>query len=400
MDADLLIIGAGAAGVFAAANLRELKPGARLVVLEAAARPLQKVKISGGGRCNLTHACFELHRLLEHYPRGQRSLRGLLKRFGPAETMKWFQDRGVALKVEGDGRVFPQSDSSQSIIDCLLGQLSGVELRCSSRVQQLRSGFEVVTNEQTWRAPRVLLASGGNPQVYPWLKSLGHQIVAPVPSLFSFEIAEDPFRQLAGISLPDCRARLELEGVGEQRGPLLFTHWGLSGPVILKLSAWGARALQVRHYQAKLWLDLAPEWSQEAIAQELLDYKQDHPKKQWPSDGPLKLPRRLFQVLAEVDPSAATRWQEISRKQLLRLAERVKRLPLQVVAKGAFKDEFVTSGGVPLDEVDLKTLESRVQPGLYFAGEVLDIDGLTGGFNFQNAWAGGWAVAQAVAHHL
>jgi len=398
MDADLLIVGAGAAGIFAAAQLRALRPAARIVVLEAAPRPLQKVKISGGGRCNLTHACFEVARLLEHYPRGHRQLRGLLGRFGPADTMEWFRTRGVDLKVEADGRVFPCSDDSQTIIDGLLGQLGDSEIRCRTRVTGLQPGFAVVTTEKLWRAPRVLLASGGNPLVFPWLEALGHRPVAAVPSLFTFEIAETAFRQLAGVSLADCRARLPLLPGREQRGPLLFTHWGLSGPVILRLSAWGARELAECGYRTEVRLDLLPDLTQEQIAELLLDYKARHPRKQWRGECPLPLPRRLFQTL--VDEVAASLWQEVSKKSLLRLAERCKRLSLQMVAKGVFKEEFVTAGGVPLDEVDLKTLESRRCPGLYLAGEVLNVDGLTGGFNFQNAWSGGWAVAQAVAARM
>ncbi len=395
MDADLLIVGAGAAGVFAAARLRALRPEARIVLLEAAPRPLQKVKISGGGRCNVTHACFEVARLLEHYPRGYRQLRGLLSRFGPADTMEWFGSRGVDLKVEPDGRVFPCSDDSQTIIDCLLEQLGHSDIRCRTRVTGLKPGFEVATAEKLWRAPRVLLASGGNPLVFPWLEALGHRPVAPVPSLFTFEIAELAFRQLAGVSLPDCRARLPLLPGKEQRGPLLFTHWGLSGPVILRLSAWGARELAECGYRTEVRLDLLPDLTQQQIADRLLDYKARHPRKQWGGDSPLPLPRRLFQTLSAEWPASV--WQEVSKKVLMRLAEVCKRLCLHVVARGVFKDEFVTAGGVPLDEVDLKTLESRCCPGLYLAGEVLNVDGLTGGFNFQNAWSGGWAVAQAVA---
>ena len=389
MDADLVVVGAGAAGMFAAIRARSLAPRARIVVLEAAARPLQKVKISGGGRCNVTHACFDLARLLEHYPRGHRELRPLLSRFGPRDTMEWFESRGVRLKTEADGRVFPVTDNSQTIIDCLLKEARDVELLCKTPVTRIEPGYRVYSKDRAWKTPRVLLATGGNPLGWAWLQELGHTIVPPVPSLFTLTIDEATFKELAGISVEHVKATV----FSQQEGPLLFTHWGVSGPAILKLSAWDARELHQCGYKAKLRLDLVPALNQEQIARKLKDFKREQKRKGLGNDSPLPLPRRLWKTLTGVDERA---WGETPDKALNRLAERCKRLELNIVAKGQFKEEFVTAGGVPHNEVDLRTMESRKIPKLYLAGEVLNVDGLTGGFNFQNAWAGGWVAGESL----
>ncbi len=391
---DAIIVGGGAAGFFGAIELKRRRPDWRVVLLEAAARPLAKVRISGGGRCNVTHACFEISRLVQHYPRGEKQLRALFSRFGPADTMKWFEDRGVPLKVESDGRVFPVSDSSQSIIDCLQGEAQrlGVEIRVNSKVLRIEPGWTVHLQQESLSAPRLLLATGGAPTVYPWLSQLGHQMIPPCPSLFTFTVDDVRLRDLPGVSVDSVRAVLETKPPLRQEGALLITHWGLSGPVTLKLSAWGARMLQALDYQAWVRVDWLPDISQEEI-RATFQRLQATSNKKISGDCPWSLPRRLWRNLVGDDSS----WSRASEKSLNRLLESLKNCRLRVVAKGVFKEEFVVAGGVPLAEVELKTLESKLCPGLYLAGELLDVDGITGGFNFQNAWASGYLAGAAMA---
>ncbi|MFN8607888.1 MAG: NAD(P)/FAD-dependent oxidoreductase [Vulcanimicrobiota bacterium] len=391
---DAIIVGGGAAGFFAAIELKRRRPEWGVLLLEAAARPLAKVRISGGGRCNLTHACFEVSRLVQHYPRGEKQLRALFSRFGPADTMRWFEDRGVPLKVEPDGRVFPVSDSSQSIIDCLqleAGRL-GVELRVNAKVLSIAPGWRVQLRDQLLQAPRLLLATGGAPNVYGWLEGLGHSMVPPCPSLFTFTVQDSRLRDLPGVAVERVRAVLETRPPLRQEGALLITHWGLSGPVTLRLSAWGARLLHALNYQAGLRVDWLPDVSQEEVRHIFLERRATSSKK-IAGDCPWPLPRRLWRNLVG-DESC---WTRASDKVLNRLVETVKNCRFQVVGKGVFKEEFVIAGGVPLAEIDLKSMRSKLQPGLYFAGELMDVDGVTGGFNFQNAWASGYLAGAAMA---
>lgn len=392
---DAIVIGGGAAGFFGAIELKRRRPDWRVVLLEAASRPLAKVRISGGGRCNVTHACFDVGQLVKHYPRGEKQLRALFSRFGPADTMKWFQERGVPLKVEADGRVFPVSDSSQSIIDCLLGEAHrlGVEVRLSTKVLSITPGWQVRLQEESLTAPRLLLATGGTPTVYPWLAELGHRMIPSCPSLFTFTVDDARIRDLPGVSVDRVRAVLETKPALRQEGALLITHWGLSGPVTLRLSAWGARLLHELNYQAWVRVDWLPDVSQEEI-REVFERLRRSSNKKMSGDCPWSLPRRLWRSLLGDDESI---WSRASEKALNRLLETLKNCRLQITAKGIFKEEFVVAGGVPLAEVDLKTLESKLCPGLYLAGELLDVDGVTGGFNFQNAWASGFLAGAAMS---
>ncbi|MBS2035022.1 NAD(P)/FAD-dependent oxidoreductase [bacterium] len=391
---DAIIVGGGAAGFFAAIELKRRQPSWQVLLLEAAARPLAKVRISGGGRCNLTHACFEVGRLVQNYPRGEKQLRSLFSRFGPAETMRWFEQRGVDLKVEEDGRVFPVSDSSQSIIDCLQGEAArlGVEVRVNSRVLKIEPGWVVHLRQQVLKAPRLLLATGGAPNVYEWLEGLGHAMISPCPSLFTFTIEDDRLRDLPGISVERVRAVLETKPPLRQEGALLITHWGLSGPVTLRLSAWGARMLQQLGYQAWVRVDWLPDVSQEEV-RSMFEQRRAGSNKKIAGDCPWGLPKRLWRNLV-ADECV---WSRASDKMLNRLLESLKNCRLKIVAKGVFKEEFVVAGGVPLSEIELKTMQSKLLPGLYLAGELLDVDGVTGGFNFQNAWASGYVAAAAMA---
>lgn len=383
----VIVIGGGAAGYFAALRAAERH---EVTILESAARPLGKVRISGGGRCNVTHDCPELSRLVIHYPRGGKTLRPVLQRFGCPDTRKWFEDRGVPLKVEPDGRVFPVSNSSESIIECLEKEAARlhVEVITKTPASHLERGFTV----EGRAADAVILACGSAPAGYRMAEAMGHTLIPPVPSLFTFTIADERLEGLPGLSLPWVKASL---GDITQEGPLLITHWGLSGPAILKLSAWGARVLADCNYQAELRLDLLPEMNDEQLRQALLAGKSS--KKQISAIPPIPFPKRLWErwvTCAGIDPRKA--YAEVPDKQLNRLTEAIKRATFKVQGKGVFKEEFVTAGGVPLAEVDLATMQSRTCPGLYLAGEILDVDGVTGGFNFQSAWATGWVAGGSV----
>lgn len=399
------MVGGGAAGFFAALRARELAPDRPVTILESAARTLGKVRISGGGRCNVTHACFEVARLVEHYPRGGRALRGILERFGPADTVRWFEERGVALKTEADGRMFPVTDSSETIAGCLEAEARRLGVRVLTRtaardVTAADGRFTVEVPDGTLTAERLLLATGGSAKGFAWAAGMGHQVVPGVPSLFTFNLRDPRLEGLMGLSVARARGRVEVPGHPPvtAEGPLLVTHWGLSGPLVLRLSAWGARALHDCGYRADLLLDLLPDLAQDGVRSALLGAKSRSPRKQAANECPFDLPRRLWARLLEAEGVAPdTVWGEVPHKPLNRLSETLKRWRLEIRGKGVFKEEFVTAGGVPLAEVDGKRMESRRTPGLFLAGEILDVDGLTGGFNFQNAWATGWIAGTALA---
>ena len=405
----VIVIGGGAAGFFGAIACAEANPNLNVTLIEAGRKPLAKVRISGGGRCNVTHHCFDPARLVENYPRGGKALRGAFTRFQPQDTVAWYQKRGVKLKTEADGRMFPVTDNSQTIIDCLMQAAidAEVDLRTGEGVKSVKhldrnnqSYFQVeLKNERILQCDRLLIATGSNPLGYRWAKNLGHKIESSVPSLFTFNIKDPRLKDLAGISVSNVRVRL---GTGknklEQNGALLITHWGLSGPAILKLSAWGARSLHELKYASNLQINWLPKYNEETLKQDFIKVKQTHPKKKIINYCPVKLPKRLWQSLisyAGIKPNKV--WSEISKKELNKLVTELVRGQYQIKGKGVFKDEFVTCGGVSLKEVDFKTMESKKCPGLYFAGEVLDIDGVTGGFNFQSAWTTSWIAGRAIA---
>jgi hypothetical protein len=414
---DAVIVGGGAAGFFAAVACAEQAIQAgdappRMLILEKARRPLGKVLISGGGRCNVTHACFDPAQLVAHYPRGGAALRGALARFQPADTIAWFEQRGVPLKTEADGRVFPVSDSALSIANCLqtAAAQAGVTVWTqtaaqaieivsaetyplhSFRVQLRRGGLEACA--ETLLTRRVLLATGGDRGGMALAANLGHTIVPPVPSLFTFKVPDARLDGLAGISVTEASLRLAdpenlKPAIPVQHGALLITHWGLSGPAVLRLSAWGARWLYTHNYRAEMivnWLyPLTPEqtWATLSHHKTTPECRRKLARTHCPfSQIPLRLWQRLVEAVGIRD---AHRWADLSKDQLRRLAEELTAGRYTIQGKSPFKDEFVTCGGVALDEVDFKTMQSRCVPGLYFAGEILDIDGLTGGFNFQSA---------------
>jgi predicted Rossmann fold flavoprotein len=386
---DLIVIGAGAAGVFAAINARRCHPRERVVLLEKTAVPLAKVRISGGGRCNVTHSCFNPAELCRHYPRGARELLGPFHRFQPSDTVQWFQEHGVKLKTEADGRMFPVTDRSETIIECLLGEAErvGVELRLRQKIEQVQrvgTSFQVKLADGLLEAKRLLLATGSSPEGWRWAEQLGHTIVPPVPSLFTFNVPNSPLKELSGIAVDPAEVSIP-DTTLSQRGPLLITHFGFSGPAALKLSAWGARELAQANYRVMLQINWLPAFNQEQIYQRLEQLKRQSPQRSMGAENPFGLARNLWRHLAD-----DRRLQEWSLAQLRQLAQKLNQDLYQVEGKTTHKEEFVTCGGIKLQEVDFRTMQSKICPGLYFAGEVLNIDGVTGGFNFQNAWTTGY----------
>jgi predicted Rossmann fold flavoprotein len=401
----IVVIGGGAAGFFGAIAAAEAHPHAQVTLLEASAQVLAKVRVSGGGRCNVTHACFDPTALVQHYPRGGKALRGPLTRFQPQDTVAWFKARGVSLKTEADGRMFPVTDDSETIVECLVrsAQRAGVQIVTGAAVTEVipsAAGFTVqLKGGKTMGCDRILLTSGSNPLGYRLAASLGHQIVPPVPSLFTFKITDPRLTELAGVAVPLVRVKLLVEGQKplEQEGPLLITHWGVSGPAVLKLSAWGARLLHDVRYQATIQVNWLPGLKPEELRDLLLKTKGEWVRKAIAKHCPVTLPQRLWQRLVEsVGIDSELRWADLSKKALNLLLLELTQGQFKIKGKGVFKDEFVTCGGIPLTEVNFKTMESRCCPGLYFAGEILDVDGVTGGFNFQNAWTTGWIAGQAI----
>jgi len=397
----ILIIGGGAAGIFAAITAAEKNPGLQVFVAEKG-QLLSKVRISGGGRCNVTHSCFDPKVLVKNYPRGEKQLLGPFTRFQPQDTIRWFEQRGVPLKTEEDGRMFPITDRSETIIECLLGECRrlGVTILSHARVESIQkaeNSFYVLFNDgSTQSYDKIVLTTGGTTQGYALAHSLGHTTVPSVPSLFTFNVPTSPLLELSGISVE--KATLSLEGSSlKQTGPLLLTHWGFSGPAALKLSAWAARFLHEKEYHAVLRIQWIPDLNLEAIITQLNEIKQSKPTSTVGSLNAFDFPKKLWKKFLDVlELDSEQKLAQFSRKDLLRLGEKLYQDRYQIEGKTTYKQEFVTAGGVALNEVNFKTMESKVCPGLYFAGEILDIDGVTGGFNFQNAWTTGWIVGEAL----
>lgn len=401
---DLVVVGGGAAGFFAAIRFKEENPGGSVLILERGPKVLRKVSISGGGRCNVTHACDDLEHLLACYPRGGPRLEVLLGQFMPSDTVRWFAERGVALKTESDGRMFPRTDRSQTIVDCLTGAAHkfGVKWRTGLSVNGLRGSrdaFQLPCKDETIEARRVLLATGGGSKATGWLRERGHDMAEDIPSLFTFCCADPALTDLAGLSVERVRAELKLGPGFESEGPLLVTHWGLSGPAVLKLSAFAARALYRSDYRARLSVDLLPHFEPEVVREAIFG---DISGKQVSSSRPFpEIPKRLWQrLVAKADIGFKQSWSMLKPVSRERLAGLLKGWELEIEGKGQFKEEFVTSGGLGLHEVDVYSMQSRRVAGLFVAGELLDVDGITGGFNFQNAWASGYVAGGGIAASL
>ena len=398
----IAVIGGGAAGFFGAIAAAEGDPAARVVLIEKNRQLLSKVRVSGGGRCNVTHSCFDPAVLVQNYPRGGKELRGAFSRFQPRDTVNWFESRGVSLKTEGDGRMFPVTDSSETIISCLMREAksAGVEIKTECGVVDCKKGerFHLyLSNGEELACHKILVATGSSPKTGAWLETFGHTLNPPVPSLFTFNVPSSPFLSLSGVSVP--KAKLSIDSCAlQQTGPLLITHWGFSGPAVLKLSAWGARALHALDYHADLKINWLPDHSQDDLKAIFMECRQRNSAKAAGTECPFSLPKSLWKVMLDLSGiPQETRWAVLSKVQLNELLITLQSRTYPIEGKSTNKEEFVTCGGVRLDEVDFKTMESRKCPGLYFAGEVLDIDGVTGGFNFQNAWTTSWLAGQAMA---
>lgn len=397
---DIIIVGGGAAGFFTAINIVEKNPKLKVAILERGQEVLTKVRISGGGRCNVTHACFVPNDLVKFYPRGEKELRGPFHQFCSGDTIEWFEKRGVELKIEDDGRMFPVSNSSQTIIDCFLNATHklGIQVLTGQSVQSIFKAtdyWKVETNHETFACRKLIMTTGSNPKIWEMLENIGHTIVPAVPSLFTFNIKDARIKELMGVS---AMATVKVKETKlAATGPLLITHWGMSGPGILRLSAWGARILAEKNYQFTLIVNWLNEMTFEEVALQLKDLKMEHSKKAVSKKSPFEFPNRLWESLVLASEiSEETKWADLNKNQLQNLANQLTSGQFQVNGKSTFKEEFVTAGGIDLKEINFKTMESKLHENLYFAGEIVNIDAITGGFNFQNAWTSGFIVAHTI----
>lgn len=401
---DVIMVGGGAAGFFTAINLAEECPGLRIAILERSGKVLSKVKISGGGRCNVAHAEYVPGEMVKNYPRGEKELRGPFHRFMTADVVEWFEKRGVPVKTEKDGRMFPVSDDSQTIIDCFLAQCAryGVKILKKEGVEDFYKEdgiWKIQTANGLFTSRYLVVSSGSSTKIWKTLERLGHGIVSPVPSLFTFNIKDDRIRDLPGLAVDATVHIVDEHGkkIRKSEGPLLITHWGMSGPVILRLSAWGARDLAEMKYKFSIRVNWLKDRKVEDVWQEMKSWRDRHGNSSVMKTSVFHLPKRLWQShVLYCGIRAEANWADLSNKEGYRLAEALVEGHFAVEGKSTFKEEFVTAGGVELSEVNFKTFESRILPGLYLVGEVLDIDAITGGFNFQNAWTGGYLAARAI----
>ncbi len=401
---DVIIVGGGAAGFFTAINIVENNPKIKVAILERGKEVLSKVRISGGGRCNVTHACFVPNDLVKFYPRGEKELRGPFHQFCSGDTIEWFEKHGVALKIEEDGRMFPVSNSSQTIIDCFLSatQKLGIDILTGQSVQSIFKGenyWKVATNHETFSCQNLVMTTGSNPKIWELLSDIGHTIVPPVPSLFTFNIKDKRIKDLMGVS---AVASVKVKNSKlSASGPLLITHWGMSGPGILRLSAWGARELADKNYQFAIVVNWLNDTTEEEVEEKLKELKLEHAKKAVSKKSPFEFPNRLWESLVFASEiSEETKWADLSKKQLQNLAHQLTQGEFQVNGKSTFKEEFVTAGGIDLKEINFKTMESKLHENLFFAGEILNIDAITGGFNFQNAWTGGFLISESIVKNF
>ncbi|WP_395045211.1 NAD(P)/FAD-dependent oxidoreductase [Flavobacterium sp.] len=401
---DIIIVGAGAAGFFTAINIVEKNSKLKVAILERGKEVLTKVRISGGGRCNVTHACFIPNDLVKFYPRGEKELRGPFHQFCSGDTIDWFEKKGVELKIEDDGRMFPISDSSQTIIDCFqdAAKKLGIDILINQSVQSLFKSetlegnyWKVETNSENFACQKLILTTGSNPKIWEMLSNIGHTIIEAVPSLFTFNIKDNRIKDLMGLS---AFASVKVKNTKlESSGPLLITHWGMSGPGILRLSAWGARILAEKKYQFTLQVNWLNDLTFEETLEKLKELKQEHSKKAVSKKSPFEFPNRLWESLVLASTiEFETKWADLTKNQLVNLANQLTNGEFQVNGKSTFKEEFVTAGGIDLKEINFKTMESKLHENLFFAGEIVNIDAITGGFNFQNAWTSGFIVAKAV----
>ena len=405
----VIVIGGGAAGFFCAIQIAELHPDWEISILEKSNKLLSKVKVSGGGRCNVTHACPEVEVLLKKYPRGARFLKKAFYQFATKNTIQWFAKNGVTLHTEKDGRMFPTSNNSETIIDCFLQKvhqyqikvLTGHEVVNVEKLHQEKDNSFIITlaNQNKIIADAICLATGGmlKSDKLPWLTLLGHTIVEPVPSLFTFNVVEKNITSLMGVAVDNATIQWKGNKISEQ-GPLLITHWGISGPAAIKLSAWCARELANENYEGAILINWTPEYNESTLKMEWINLRMDLGRREMGSKNPFNLPQRLWQyLLQEAGIIFTTKWADLKSTQQQLLIQSLTKTSLEVKGKTTFKEEFVTCGGVELTEIDANTMESKLISGLHFAGEMMDVDGITGGFNFQHAWTSGWMAAQHIA---
>lgn len=404
MRKKLVVIGGGAAGFFCAVNAARLNPLLEIILLEKSSKLLSKVKVSGGGRCNVTHACFDIPVMSKRYPRGTNFVKKTFHQFFTTDTIQWFKERGVELKTEPDGRMFPVSDSSQTIINCLLSESDkyGVKIKMLAEVKSIepvQDQFNIHLPDQIVVADYVCVASGGFPKIsmFDWLKHLGHIIEEPVPSLFTFNMPSHPITKLMGISVENVIVKIRGSKLQEQ-GPLLITHWGLSGPAILKLSAWGARELKLRNYEFGISVNWLPGMNEQLLAEKFQLLRFQIASQKIIHKNPFGLPARLWEFLlqhSKINPEIT--WSNLPAKEQNMLIRNLVVFEADIKGKTTFKEEFVTAGGIRLTEVDANTMMSRKVKNVFFAGEILDVDGITGGYNFQHAWTSGWIAANEIA---
>ena len=406
MQKTLVVAGGGAAGFFCAVTAARLNPGLKVILVEKSGKLLSKVKVSGGGRCNVTHACFSIPDMIRKYPRGSNFVKKTFHQFFTTDTIQWFEERGVPLKTEADGRMFPISNSSQSIIDCLLTEASkyAVEIRMHHEIKFIDyiskpdSFILHFNNDLVLNVDFICLASGGYPKpfMFDWILQSGHSIEEPVPSLFTFNMPGNLITSLMGISVPDAQVKITGE-VLKERGPLLITHWGLSGPAILKLSAWGARILKEKEYRFEIRVNWLGDRTEVSLRDEIQMIRESSGGKKIKQKNPWDLPQRLWEYHLELAAIKDIHWADLPTALQNKLIQQITNQSFQVEGKTTFKEEFVTAGGVKLSEINHHSLESRIRPGLFFAGEILDVDGITGGFNFQHAWTSGFIAGKAIA---
>ncbi len=408
MSKNLIVIGGGAAGFFGAVNAARIHPDLSVTILEKSRNVLSKVRVSGGGRCNVTHHCFDNEVLSKAYPRGGKELRWAFEQFDANDTVRWFTSRGIEVKTEEDGRMFPVTDDSETIIHCLKQEAKehGVQIRTKTKAEKIipraENSFTVELGDgERIKADYVLVATGGynRANAYEWLRELGHSLRQPVPSLFTFNFREKIFSELSGISVPEASVEIK-DSSYKYTGPVLITHWGLSGPAVLKASSWAARYLHDKEYRFDIKVNWVYPETKKSVQSALKKLRGDNAKKQvnkqnWFAEIPSRLWEKLLK-LADISPS--TRWAELSNEDIHNLTQQLVDGTYYIQGKTTYKEEFVTCGGIPLDEVNFGTMESKKVPGLWFAGEVLDIDGITGGYNFQSAWTTSWIAANAIAH--
>lgn len=404
-SATLIVIGGGAGGFFCAINAAAANPDLQVIILEKSTHLLSKVRISGGGRCNVTHACFDIIELSKKYPRGQHFVKKMFHQFSAADTISWFQQQGVRLITEPDGRMFPETHTSATIVNCLLKEADAHQVVVKikqdvTEVEKLSEGFLLTTaNNEKYTADYVCIATGGYPKLsqFTWLQKLGHTIEPPVPSLFTFNIPDPALRELMGISVNPVAISIANTKL-QERGALLITHWGLSGPAILKLSAFAARYLAEQQYRGNLIINWIPEYHETSLREAWQKWRQEKATQKIGAHSPVAFPARLwlyFLAKAVIDPDK--RWGELNTAEQNRIVKLLTHTEYPFQGKTTFKEEFVTCGGIRLPEVDANTMQSKKVAGLYFCGEVLDIDGITGGFNFQQSWSGGWIAARSIA---